>query len=321
MDNKKVSIIIPAYNVEKYIKKGIESAINQTYRNIEVLVVDDGSEDDTLRIAIGYQYDERVKVFHQSNKGVSAARNLALSMSSGEYVIFLDSDDWLEECAVEKLIEIAEYNGDYMPAVGRTIRYDYCEEILRVHTDVVVRIDSERALLDVGMGKFSLQSSCYKLFDLNVIRKYNLFFNSNFHHGEDGLFVFEYLKRTNGIAYMDIPLWNILVRDNSATCSPFNEKWLSALDAVQVMIDYDNSEELDKYLKAYMAKRAIALAWISMQKRESSDKKTVKELYNIAKKYKKQFLTVYGNKERIQYLIVLCVPYCIQKNIFPIYYS
>ena len=105
-NNALVTIIIPAYNTEQYIHRAIESSIRQTYKNIEIIIVDDGSTDGTLSVAQNYEtQDSRVKVLHQENEGVSSARNHGIREAGGEYIMFLDSDDWFEDYAVEILLE------------------------------------------------------------------------------------------------------------------------------------------------------------------------------------------------------------------------
>ena len=101
-----ISIIIPVYNVEKYINCCIDSIVNQTYRNIEVIIVDDGSTDDSLKICNLYsQQDKRVKTFHKENSGLSDARNFGFKQSTGEYILFIDSDDfWIDNHQLDTLI-------------------------------------------------------------------------------------------------------------------------------------------------------------------------------------------------------------------------
>lgn len=92
---KLASIIIPVYNVEPYLKECLNSVLNQSYKNLEILIVDDGSTDNSGLICDSYCYDPRVTVFHQPNSGVSVARNTALDHASGEYIFFVDSDDFI----------------------------------------------------------------------------------------------------------------------------------------------------------------------------------------------------------------------------------
>ena len=106
---EKITIIVPIYNVEKYIKESIESAINQTYKNLEIILVDDGSTDSSGKICDIYkQRDKRVIVVHQKNKGLSGARNTGLDLATGKYIMFLDPDDMLELNACEVLYNFIE---------------------------------------------------------------------------------------------------------------------------------------------------------------------------------------------------------------------
>lgn len=100
----KVTVVIPIYNVERFLKEAIDSAINQTYKNIEIILVDDGSTDNSGNICDEYvKLDNRIKVIHKENGGLSTARNAALEVYTGKYIMFLDSDDFLELDAVEKM--------------------------------------------------------------------------------------------------------------------------------------------------------------------------------------------------------------------------
>ena len=107
----KVTVIIPVYNTEKYLAECIESAINQSLRDIEIILVDDASPDNAGKICDEYAAkDSRIKVIHQENQGVSAARNNGLEHANGEYVYFLDSDDMIEESFLEKAYNVAKAN-------------------------------------------------------------------------------------------------------------------------------------------------------------------------------------------------------------------
>lgn len=93
MEEKKISIIIPVYGVEKYIKQCLESVINQSYKNLEIIIINDGTEDDSMKIVEKYLSDKRIKVINKENGGLSSARNIGMINSTGEYIYFLDSDN------------------------------------------------------------------------------------------------------------------------------------------------------------------------------------------------------------------------------------
>lgn len=126
-DEKLVSIIIPVYNVEQYIGKCLDSVINQTYKNIEIIIIDDGSPDESPKICDEYeQNDSRVKVYHNKNVGISGARNFGVEHSKGEFIIFLDSDDYVSEDCIEHLVDLLkEYGADCAFAQIKVV-YDDC---------------------------------------------------------------------------------------------------------------------------------------------------------------------------------------------------
>ena len=114
MSQALISVIIPVYKVEKYLDRCLESIVNQTYKNLEIILIDDGSPDNCPAICDEYaQKDSRIKVIHKANGGVSSARNKGIDVATGDYIGFVDSDDWIEPDMYETLIKNAEqYNSD-----------------------------------------------------------------------------------------------------------------------------------------------------------------------------------------------------------------
>ena len=111
--NKKISVIVPVYNAEKYISRCVDSILSQNSVDFELLLVDDGSSDDSLKICKRYEkMDNRVRVFSQGNSGPSSARNLGLERATGEYITFVDSDDWIEGGFFQKILEVGN-NADF----------------------------------------------------------------------------------------------------------------------------------------------------------------------------------------------------------------
>ena len=146
MENSLISVIVPVYNVEPYLRKCLDSIISQTYRNIEIIVIDDGSTDGCPQICDEYrEKDGRVVVFHTENRGLSAARNLGIDHAHGEWIMFVDSDDWVEPDFCHLPYEAAEkYGADLVIFQMRMIRTDgvihlekpSCYGIISAHTAV-----------------------------------------------------------------------------------------------------------------------------------------------------------------------------------------
>ena len=113
MNSPLVSVIVPVYNVAPYLEQCLDSIVNQTYRNLEIILVDDGSTDESGAICDRYaEQDSRIQVVHKENGGQSSARNVALDMMTGEWVLFVDSDDWIELNTLELLFEQKDERAD-----------------------------------------------------------------------------------------------------------------------------------------------------------------------------------------------------------------
>lgn len=123
-DNIKISVIMPVYNVENYVGKTIESVLNQTLTEIEFFAIDDGSQDNSGKICDDYALnDSRLKVIHKKNGGAPEARNVAINLSKGKYMYFIDSDDWIEEDYLEKMYNLAEKNNADVVITGFYMEY------------------------------------------------------------------------------------------------------------------------------------------------------------------------------------------------------
>lgn len=144
-----ISVIVPVFNVERYLRRCLDSIVNQTYRNLEVIIVDDGSSDGSGLICDDYAArDNRIRIIHQENKGVAVARNVALDIATGDYILFVDSDDWIEKDTCAFLLPIVEeqqpdilYFGmrEIKPSVEESIRIiDNCGKIEK--TDLIRKI-------------------------------------------------------------------------------------------------------------------------------------------------------------------------------------
>ena len=172
----KVSVLIPAYNVELYLPRCLDSILSQSFKDFEVILIDDGSSDATGKICDEYaQKDVRIKVFHQENQGISATRNLCLQYASGEYIQFVDSDDWIDVSALYTLVTEAEREK------CDVVVFDF--RIVSHNNDVVVSFPFE----DIGEVRKIYISSLWAVLWKNLIRR-DLFMhnNINFPEGIDG---------------------------------------------------------------------------------------------------------------------------------------
>ncbi len=172
----KISVIIPVYNVEKYLARCLDSVVNQTLKDIEIICVDDGSTDKSIVIAQEYaKRDNRISVIHQENKGVSAARNAGMKIASGKYISFIDGDDWIDLDFLEKLYNAAESSGADAA----------CAEIKRPHASgrspYKLKFESSEVLSSVA-DKFKtleIPRKCYacnKIYLLSELKRQNFKF-------------------------------------------------------------------------------------------------------------------------------------------------
>lgn len=198
----KISVIVPVYKAEKYLHKCVDSLLAQTFTDFEILLVDDGSPDKSGEICDEYaEKDSRIRVFHKENGGVSAARNLGLNNSGGNYVAFVDSDDWvapdyLKDFQIEnlnpdeKFIVIQGIEQNYPKKKKPTKMFYYENEVLYWSRDIE-RIKDNNILLN--------GCPVAKLFSKEVISNNKLFFNTSISLNEDHLFFLNYLKFTDVI--------------------------------------------------------------------------------------------------------------------------
>ena len=181
----KISVIVPVYNVEKYLPRCIDSILSQSFTDIELLLIDDGSPDNCGKICDEYAAkDSRVRVFHKPNGGVSSARNLGLDKARGEWIVFVDSDDYVEIDYLTEMVSYAnKYNVDFVSTFNNLRKYSEDEVILIVRND-----------LGKLFSQYELNIFCPpwgKLFRANIIG--DLRFPQHVKLGEDVMFVFQYL--------------------------------------------------------------------------------------------------------------------------------
>ncbi len=227
--DEKISVIVPIYNVEKYLRNCIESIINQTYLNLEIILVNDGSTDKSLSIIEEYSYkDERIKVINKANGGLSSARNAGLEIAKGTYISFIDSDDWIELNMYEVLIEnITKYNAEISIISTKTV--DECGNVLEYNTELIDK-DIEVFNKQEIMSKYLL-GSWIPAWDKLYRRE--LFDKIRFPIGkinEDEAIMLKVFDQINSVVVSNKVMYNYVKRPMSITTSNFSEKkfdWLN----------------------------------------------------------------------------------------------
>ena len=233
-----ISIIIPVFKAESTIRRCVESVLKQSYIDYELLLVDDGSPDSSGQICDEYaNMDSRVKVLHQSNGGVSAARNNGLKHAGGDYITFIDSDDWIESNYLQTLVELAEREHSDLVVCGIYRNFPLKQETYDI-VDSVFTIQTENARMFHRLIQSRLVfGPCNKLFKSDIITRHNVIFPAHIDYGEDRLFNYEYLryhyvmgneeslssKNRNNLFELELSQWREL-RDVYITKGVLNDK-------------------------------------------------------------------------------------------------
>ena len=254
MENNKVSIIVPIFNSEKWMKKCIDSIIEQSYKLIEIILVDDGSVDKSPEICDEYaSKDERVHVIHKKNEGVSIARNTGIDIATGKYVKFVDSDDWIEKDCCEKLVNIMEKEKVDLVICGLNIFQD--GKLLRnPHLDdKKIEIKNDFKYYKYISKIFA--SPCNKLYKREKIKKK---FEIKQSSGEDLIFNLNYLLETNKVYTTHYCLYNVRLDNPNSLNRKFREdRFDIVINLIQNEINFCKKIYGDNYEKQFFANMYI----------------------------------------------------------------
>ena len=228
MPDRKVSVIVPVYNSEAYLPRCIESIQRQSYPNLEILLVDDGSTDASLTVCRDYaRGDPRVRVIHQENRGVSAARNAGLDAMTGDCFTFVDSDDALLEHAVALLLEdLTAHDAALSLALKRAVGPDGTVRAVSEDHSLTVRSGTDMLVLSLE-GEAQTFSACAKLFDRSFFR--SLRFEEGRSVNEDGFFLFQCYTLLPKTVQRGEVVYLYYLRDGSNSRDAVSEKHLDML--------------------------------------------------------------------------------------------
>lgn len=294
-----ISIIVPVYNTENYLEKCLYSLVNQTYKNIEIIIVDDGSPDNSMNIIQKFVLaDNRVKVISQKNQGLSGARNTGMNNANGDYIMFIDSDDWIEIDTCEKAINASEkYNAD-------VVFWSYIKEFSNLQKDNYLFDKTEIIWSEKNINQLSrrmvglvgdelanpqsidnLVTAWGKLYKKSVIGDVR-FTDTKIIGTEDALFNIEVFLGINSAVYIPDLLSHYRKDNESSLTHNYKKKlvsrWREMYSRIKFLLDRnDMSREYYDALKNRICFGLIGLGINLAEDKKMSFKEKKKEIYNI----------------------------------------
>lgn len=309
-----ISVIIPVYNVERYLERCLDSVVNQTYKNLEIILIDDGSSDGSGEICDKYaKLDKRIIVIHQNNSGVSAARNKGIDIAKGDYISFIDSDDTIEANMYEILLKNAVESGAEISYCGFS-QIELNGEVKYINNTLKKIILEKKEVVKGYFFNDAIKLLMYcpwnKLFSKKILKTVR--YREDLAIGEDILFVFECIRKANYLCMEDVCLYNYMKRENSAMTSSFSDKRMHYIIA---------AEEIEKICRdefPYAVKEAGL--WVYMHKLNICRqllcnpifKKKYQKEFNEYKTYlrnsKKEYYHLLNWKRKLDYVFVFYFP-------------
>lgn len=278
-----VSVIVPFYNPGENLKKCLESLVNQTYHNIEIILIDDGSTDQSLEIATQYaKTDDRIILEKQKNQGVSRARNRGIEVANGDYFSFIDSDDYLELDTYEYLLNLLEEKRVDVVNYEHYITYSDKEIVHELSADSYGLFDKNQAQYQL---LYNVQFACNKLFPRKIIE--GLKFDETILRGEDTLFAKMAFDRANTFWFDRRPLYHYMQTEESAVRGKFRKTQLSIMKLYDVCIPFyeEKYPELLNGFYAYMAGQLICIYYDMWSDTEEYSQEQENLLYVYRKYY------------------------------------
>lgn len=225
--NSVVSIIIPVYNAEESLHNCVESVLDQTYQHIEIIMVNDGSTDCSKDICEYYaSMDQRIKVIHQQNAGPSAARNKGIEHATGDYIQFIDADDYMKPIMTEELVKAMSKNAQLVICGYQAIYGTLLKKYMPSRTGVYKQSDFMQYIGELYKD-ILLPSPCNKLYDATLINQFQLRFLEHIKVGEDLLFNLAYIKICPAIRIIDSLLYNYVIQDDHSLSRAFNKNFFA----------------------------------------------------------------------------------------------
>ncbi|MEE1101372.1 MAG: glycosyltransferase [Agathobacter sp.] len=314
--NDLITVMIPAYNAQKYIGRCIESLIEQTYKDIEILIVNDGSKDSTKSICEEYsKKDERVRLVNQENGGEGAARNTGLIEARGKYLTFVDADDYVKDDFIERLYTNLVKNDARLAICGFT---ELREDTVLNETSGEISIMNQETGMEMLLREDSFKGYVWnKIFDLDIIRQNKLSFDVSLAVWTDVLFVFQYMRHIDKIVFDPTPEYYYIYLETSVSHGGGNnviavDKSYSAIRAKEQMVDFipENYLKVRRQLAIRFVQSSLAvLRNIGYSNNQGQYKQFKDNSILYIKKYYKSVKKYLSRKERILSRLAIYFPF------------
>lgn len=287
MNQPLITVVVPIYNVEKYLKECVDSILTQTYRNLEIILVDDGSPDQCGALCDEYgRKDERVKVIHQENKGLSGARNSATDIARGEYITYVDSDDYIEPNMIETLYEELQKNHAQMSVISAEIFFEDETKVSNGHGNQIFVYNKEKALDCFLFNDYLTPCVCGKLYDNKLWKEIRCPEGKLF---EDQFTTYKLIDLCEKIVYVTTPLYHYRKRAGSIGHSNFSKRTYDLYDAIHEEYEYISSKYEEKCPNISVARITWEIVFVNMMIRDDyTDKSIVKQVQCFARKHLKE---------------------------------
>lgn len=258
MKNIVVSIIVPIYNIEAYLPQCLESIINQTYKNLDIILINDGSTDKSKVICVQYASDDdRIRVIHKDNGGLSTARNAGLDIAHGEWVSFIDGDDWMEPDMIEVLLEAAYKTNSEISCCNIKLIQDNKFSIEVNNTNQLKIYDKISAFRQILKGELRFEV-WNKLFKKDIIANTRFIVGQTY---EDVYFDRIVFSKVTKVSYIDKALYCYRVSRPGSTCSSFKESRFvifNEIEQISIYLNNLNQKKISAQYIKYGAETAIS---------------------------------------------------------------
>ena len=294
----KVSVIVPVYNVEKFIDKCLNSLVKQSLKEIEIIVVNDGTKDNSQKIIDKYvkKYPDKIKSYIKENGGQGSARNYGLKKASGEYIGYVDSDDFVEKDMYKKLYNKAKENNYDIVVCGN---YNVSEDYQNKNIDAFIN-NYNTDLENIFFGKMAVWNKIYKR---DILIKNKLEFKEKVWY-EDLAFTLKAIMNSNTFAFIDEPLYDYLIREGSTMNNSNVQRNLEILDAFNDILSYIQHNKKEEYFSKieFLAIDHIYISAIVRVLKAEADDKVKRETINKLLDYMNKKFPNYKNNKYINTL-------------------